>query len=348
MLKIRYLIIPFIFLLGFLFIAISLFGVEVEWVSGEVQYRHMNSDWDELDVGMMLYSGDIIKTGIDGEVSLNDNGTTIQILPNTKFTISEKMKDGEKKSAFMLFLGRIKFKLSKRKGNEPDIVTQAVNLTVRGTEFDVASGYDGSTLVLLKDGVVEVRGKTKEVVLNKGEGVEVKFGEEPANKFKLISKVIDWNKWFNSSKENIKGNEKPLLIKILKKFEEINEEISRYEEIRAKALEDKREYVRLRDKLIAEGKKQEAEEYSRKASLRGKLAFHSLISIRFLALSSIGLKDMADSIYNTIVSPEKEIIDIYKNIEKIYSDIEKRYIRKGDRERLEKRAKKKKGCLGIF
>ncbi len=323
------------------------FAVEVDWVSGDVVYSHLNQEWKELDSGMVLVNGDIIKTGVDGEATLIDQNSEIRILPNTKFTVSEKVENNRRRSAFLLFLGRIKFKLTRKTGVEPEIATQSVNLTIRGTEFDVASGHDGSTLVAIESGVVSVKGQKKVLVLNGGEGTQVDFGGEPEKKFKLISRVIDWDKWLAQSKEKIKGHEKELLSRILNKFKEIDGEIKNYESIRAKALAEKEKYVKLKKQEMGKGNVEEAEKYSKMASLKGKLAFHSIVSIRFLALSSIGLKDMADDVYGSIAKPEKETVAIYNNIEKIYSNIEKKYLRKGDRERLEGKTGKK-GCLKLF
>ena len=342
--KIVFGIIPLIFLFSYT----SLFAVEVEWLSGDVNYKHMVGEWKPLNIGQHLVNGDVIKTGEDGEASLVDGDIFINISSNSEFTVSERVDNNKRRSSFMLFLGRLKFKLTKKSTNEPEIVTQAVNLTVRGTEFDVASGHDGSTLVVIKSGVVAVSGKEKSLILRDGEGSQIEFGKEPEKKFKVLTKVIDWDKWIVQSKENIKGNEYDILNRILDKFKEIDSEIKKYEAIRSESLKKKSEYIKLRDTSLAEGKKDAATFYSKKAGFESKKAFHSIINIRFLALSSIGLKDMADNIFKSIKKPSENVKDVKINIDKIYESIKSKYIREGDRERLEKKSKKKKGCLGLF
>jgi len=342
--KLILIMIPILFLFSYTF----LFAVDVEWMSGDVKYRHMMGEWESLDIGYHLANGDVIKTGEDGEATLLDGDVYINISPNSEFTVSERFDNNKHKSSFMLFLGRLKFKLTKKSTNEPEVVTQAVNLTVRGTEFDVASGHDGSTLVVIKKGVVAVSGKEKTLVLRKGEGSQIKFGEEPEKKFKVITKVIDWGKWLAQSRENIKGNELYILTKILKKFKEIDEEIKQHEKIRSESLKKKMEYLKLRDTSLAENKNDEASQYSKKAGIESKRAFHAIVNIRFLALSSIGLKDMADNIFRSIEKPSTKIRNIKANIDEIFDSIEDKYIYKGDRERLEKKSKKKKGCLDLF
>ena len=65
-------------------------AVETDYVSGDVNYRHLKEDWQELDVGMTLVSGDMIKTGMNSEAILLDGGSEIYISENASFTISEK------------------------------------------------------------------------------------------------------------------------------------------------------------------------------------------------------------------------------------------------------------------
>lgn len=323
-------------------------AVETDYVSGDVNYRHLKEDWQELDVGMTLVSGDMIKTGMNSEAILLDGGSEIYISENASFTISEKYEKGERRSTFMLFLGRMKFKLGKSGESEPDIQTQTVNLTIRGTEFEIGSGYDGSTIVLIEEGSVAVQGKSAELVLEEGEGTEVRFGEEPTEKFDVMTKVIDWDNWLAASQDAVKGNETALLGQIKGRFEDIALDITDYELIREEALKAKEGYISMRDELLQEGKTDEASEVSKKAGTESKRAFHSIVNIRFLALSSIGLYDMSERIYRGIEAPTAEQTALYTDIGSIYGGIEQKYVLEGDRERLEEKAKRKKGCLNLF
>ncbi len=336
------------FILTLVAVPVLSYSVVVDWVSGDVTYSHLKSAWEQLDSGMTLVSGDIVKTGEGGEATLIDEGSEMNIMANSQFTISEKYVQEQKKPSFMLFIGRMKFKLGKTAKTEPDIQTQTVNLTIRGTEFEVGSGYDGSTIVLLNEGSVAVQGQKNELVLQTGEGTEVAFGEEPTEKFRVMTRVIDWNAWLADSQEAVKGNEVSLLDKILSRFRGIEADIKKNEVMRADAQKKKDEFITERDRLLDEGKKEEADTYSKKAGEQSKLAFHSFVNIRFLALSTIGLFDMAERIYTGIEKPPKEASDLFEQIQKIYKDIEAKYLYEGDRERLEKKAEKKKGCSKLF
>jgi len=330
------------------FFPVSGFAMEVDWISGNVNYSHLKGEWKKLDTGMQLIPGDIVKTGPASEATLIDDGVELYILENSTFSVAEKYLEEERKSNFMLFLGRIRFKLGHSRKDEPEISTQSVTLAIRGTEFEVGTGYDGSTLVVIQEGSVAVSGKKEELLLTRGEGTEVAFGEEPVEKFEVMTRVINWDQWFDYSREAVKGNEVKLLDRVFTRFREIQEKIKEYELIREKSLQEKKMFLGERDRLLKEGKEEEASEYSRKAGTKSKTAFHSIVNIRFLALSSIGLYDMAQRIYQEVEEPSPELEELFKNITEVYTGIEKAYIREGDREMLEKEAEQKKGCIKIF
>jgi hypothetical protein len=323
-------------------IPLFLYPAEVDFVKGKATFSHLGGDWKNVKVGMVLVPGDMVKTGPSSEASITDEGMEIRILENSTFTVSEKYENETQKQSFMLFLGRMKFKLGSGGKGEPEVQTQAVNLTIRGTDFEVGSGYDGSTIVLLDQGRVAVAGLSQELVLGPGEGTEVPFGEEPAEKFEVMTRVMDWNNWFVLSKESVRGNEADLLSRVLLRFENVKTRIAGFEELRAANLQEKEEYIRQRDALQKAGRKDEAVEYSRLAAGKSRIAFHSVVNIRFLALSSIGLFDLAESIYSGVEEPSTELADTITGIRNIYKEIESKYILEGDRERLEKKQRKKK------
>jgi hypothetical protein len=323
-------------------IPLCLYPVEVDFVKGNVTFSHLGSGWKAVKVGTELVSGDMIKTGPASEASLTEEGMEIRVLENSTFTVSEKYENESRKPSFMLFLGRMKFKLGSGGEGEPEVQTQAVNLTIRGTDFEVGSGHDGSTIVLLNQGRVAVAGPSRELVLETGEGTEVPFGEEPVEKFEVMTRVIDWNAWFVLSKESVIGNEADLLSRVLLRFEDIEKRIAGYEELRAASLKEKEEHIRRRDAFQKAGRKDEAVEYSRLAAGKSRIAFHSVVNIRFLALSSIGLFDLAGSIYSGVKEPPRELADTFSSIQRIYKEIESKYILEGDRERLEKKERKRK------
>jgi hypothetical protein len=320
----------------------------VEWVAGDVSFSNVNDGWEELEVGMDLSPGDMVRTGASSEATLLHNGSEIHLLENSRFTVSEKYEEGKKKSSFMLFLGRIRFKLGKGRGEEPEFQTQTVNLTIRGTEFEVGSGYDGSTLVILQEGSISVEGREQQLVLNPGEGTEVGFGEEPAEKFTVMTRVIDWDQWASETRESVQGNEQELLRKILTRISDIKKQIEEYERIREQSQAERDRLVQERDRLLEDGRDEEASKTARQAGGESKRAFHALVNIRFLALSSIGLYDMSERIHAGVQQPSDQITETYTEIGQVYAWIRERYILEGDRERLEEKQTGRKGCSSLF
>ena len=338
-----------VLLFVFLMLPFMAAAVEVDYVSGDVQYRHLKEEAKDLDVGMTLVSGDIVETSENSEAILRDGESEIFISENASFTISEKYEEGKKRSTFILFLGRMKFKLGKSGEDEPDIQTQTVNLTIRGTEFEVGSGYDGSTIVTIDEGSVAVQGEQSELVLEEGEGTEVGFGEEPSEKFEVLTRVIDYGAWLQSSQEAVEGNESALLQQVQYRFDAIAQEIGSYELIREEALMEKERYTALRNEQLEAGNAEEASAAAEQAVIESKKAFHSIVNIRFLALSSIGLFDMAERIYTGIEEPTEEQQRLFTGIETTFGGIAQKYVLEGDRERLEEgEADMAKGCLNLF
>jgi hypothetical protein len=320
----------------------------VDYVSGDVRYRHLKEEWEPLEVGMNILSGDMIETGTNSEAVLLDGDSEIYLSENTSFTLTERYEKEQKRSTFLLFLGRMRYKLGKTGEAEPDIQTQTVNLTIRGTEFEVGSGYDGSTIVLIEEGSVAVQGRTRELLLLEGEGTEVAFGEEPTEKFEVMKRVIDWSDWLSGSQDAVAGNETALLGRIESRFEGISRDIGEFERIREESLQKRDSFMEKRDELLEDGKSEEAKEMSSQAGEESKRAFHALVNIRFLALSSIGLYDLAENVHSGLEEPTTEQDALFERIKSIYSGIESTYVLEGDRERLEGRAEKKKGCLNTL
>jgi len=92
-------------------------------------------------------------------------------------------------------LGSIKFRYGKLTGTEPQVRTNGAIAGVRGTEFSVFSGADGSTLIAVDSGQVTVESEGMSVDLGAKEGVEVPLGKPPGDKFSVPDKLVDYSKW---------------------------------------------------------------------------------------------------------------------------------------------------------
>jgi hypothetical protein len=136
-----------------------------------------------------------VKTGQDGQAELDQKGVTIKVSHGTVFTLMEKSEAGQTSSVMSVALGSIKFRYNKLTGQEPQVRTNGAVAGVRGTEFSVFAGADGSTLIAVDSGQVTVQAEGKSVELASAQGVEVPLGQPPGDPFVVHSDQIDYSKW---------------------------------------------------------------------------------------------------------------------------------------------------------
>ena len=167
----------------------------VTYTEGDATTRYSSGKQQDTSIGDVLNTGDSVKTGDDGQVEMDQKGVTIRVNSGTVFTLMEKEQGGAKAPVLSVALGSIKFRYNKLTGQEPLVRTNAAILGVRGTEFTVFSGADGSSLIAVDSGKVTVEAEGKSVELASAEGVEVALGKPPGDKFTLPEKLIDYRQW---------------------------------------------------------------------------------------------------------------------------------------------------------
>jgi hypothetical protein len=188
------------FILGFAAAAQAV-PTDVTYTDGDATTRYTNGAQEDTSIGDVLNTGDSVKTGSDGQVEMDQKGVTIRVNHGTVFTLMEMDQGGKKSPVLSVALGSIKFRYNKLTGQEPLVRTNSAVLGVRGTEFTVFSGADGSTLIAVDAGQVTVQAEGKSVELASAEGVEVPLGKPPGDKFVVHSDQIDYSKW-NQDKLN--------------------------------------------------------------------------------------------------------------------------------------------------
>jgi hypothetical protein len=168
---------------------------DVVYTDGEASVRYKSGRSTDAAIGDLLDTGDTVTTGFDGFVELDQAGLKVKINPETVFTLQEKEQAGAKTGVLGLVLGSIKFRFDKITGKEPLVQTGACVAGVRGTEFTVFAGADGSSLIVVDSGLVEVEASGAAVALGADEGVEVRPGEAPGQKFKVQRDQVDYRTW---------------------------------------------------------------------------------------------------------------------------------------------------------
>ena len=167
----------------------------VTYTEGDATTRFTSGKQQDTSIGDILNTGDSVKTGDDGQVEMDQKGVTIRVNHGTVFTLMEKEQGGAKAPVLSVALGSIKFRYNTLTGQEPLVRTNAAVLGVRGTEFTVFSGADGSSLIAVDSGKVTVEAEGKSVELAAAEGVEVALGKPPGDKFQVPAGKVDYSRW---------------------------------------------------------------------------------------------------------------------------------------------------------
>jgi len=173
----------------------SALPADITYSEGDTTLKLKNGKQQEAQIGDVLNTGDALRTGKDGQAELDQKGVTIRISHGTVFTLMEKSQAGQTSTVLSVALGSIKFRYDKITGSEPQVRTNGAVAGVRGTEFTVFSGADGSSLFAVDSGQVTVESEGKSVDLVAAEGVEVPLGKPPGDKFTVHRDQIDYSKW---------------------------------------------------------------------------------------------------------------------------------------------------------
>jgi hypothetical protein len=168
---------------------------DITFTEGEARVRFGNGQMGDANIGDVLNTGDTIRTGADGIVELDQRGVVMKVSPGTVFTLMERSTGGENRGVLSVVLGSLQMKFDKLTGREPLLQTASCAAGVRGTELTIFAGADGSSLIAVDSGEVVVEAEGKTVALAAGEGVEVKPGRPPGDKFIVQRNQIDYRKW---------------------------------------------------------------------------------------------------------------------------------------------------------
>jgi len=263
----------------------------LEYIEGEVVIKRISGDMEEAYIGDSISPGDSVITGADGYAELSlESSSTITIDRDTVFVFSHREKDEEKKSIFMIVLGKIGFKFDKLI-QEPDIATPASIAGVRGTEFTVVSALDGSALYIVSEGSVAVEAKGGLVVLESQEGVAVPLGREPGEKFEVMIGQEDYSEWIDDGWKEFRDNPSDVLAGISSRLEEYALEA---EDFYTRYDGSYRKLKSLRDKLDDIGNEQGTEArgnfYKKEVMPLEEVTGNFVLNYRYYALSALSLR----------------------------------------------------------
>ncbi|SIQ73944.1 FecR family protein [Alkalispirochaeta americana] len=158
----------------------------IEYIEGDVALIRDGEILDEFQInpGDPLLEMDVIQTGFDGyaEVLLTAGGrSTVRIQENTAYYIEvEPQTGGGENTRLRLLSGSVEMAVQNvSRNSQVNVETRSAVLGVRGTEFDVLTAPDESTLAGVRAGQVEVSSSGQKVLVDGGSAAEVQQNQAP-------------------------------------------------------------------------------------------------------------------------------------------------------------------------
>lgn len=184
-------------LFGAVAIAAAQQQAETVFTNGEVNRKDASGKMRSLEIGDKLVAGDSVltKAGASAELKLSSGSSSIKIKQNTVFTLGQQSVGGEKQTVLQTVVGSVSMKFNKLTTKEPVVATTTCTAAVRGTEVEVYAGMDGSAIVAVVSGAVELQSAGSSVDLAADEATQVKPGQAPGPKFSWIGKELDFSAW---------------------------------------------------------------------------------------------------------------------------------------------------------
>jgi hypothetical protein len=203
----------------------------------------------------------------------------------------ERERGGTKTGVVAVILGSVKMRYDKLTGQEPRMQTASCSAGVRGTELTVYAGADGSSLFAVESGLVEVEAEGKTVELAAGEGVEVKPGEPPGEKFKVQTNLMDYSAW-NEAKIGAMTADPAAAIRAIQDqmtsyVKSVESFKAYYKEYSARLAEERQKAI---DMVAVKGK-EETKKYEQEVVFPLTLQTSSLyLNMRFYSLAALSLR----------------------------------------------------------
>ncbi len=266
---------------------------DVVYTEGDVRTKTLSGSIQDTYIGDPLRAGESVITGRTGFAELQQSDyRTIQVFSDTCFVIQEKEVDGEKRQVMETTTGSVFFRFQKMAEKEPIIQSPSYVCGVRGTEFTVYAGADGSSMILVDQGLVDVEAEGKTVSVTADQGVEVAAGEAPGEVFERKGKAIDFSEWNAQKKKAFFEDPVASLEAIQRRLEGFQEEtqklIGMYNEYKS---EFDVVYAQLKEAIDRYGaKSEEAEKLREEIKPFTEKTTALAYNYRYYALSAFSLK----------------------------------------------------------
>ncbi len=166
-----------------------LHAAQVSFFVGDVSFMR-NGKNEPVSVGKQVASGDVIKTGKDSFIEIQDeNQSTIKIMPQSTAMVGSKQMSGS--DSVSLVFGDLLCSIKKLVKGKNKVYSPTTVAAVRGTEFSVNVASGGDTRINLKEGGLEIANPYGKTSLRPSEAIEARVGEGPRES---SGSMDDWKK----------------------------------------------------------------------------------------------------------------------------------------------------------
>jgi len=317
-------------LLALMFINLGAQKANVVYTEGKAQIKSSSGSLREADFGSKIVFGESIITGKDGLVEIKlENGSTIRVSSNSVFSYSSTGTGSETQSVLATTAGSVSYKLAKVTGKSPVIQTNSMVAGVRGTEFTVFAGRDGSVLLAVTEGVVDVEAQDQMVVLYKDEAVEVAPGKAPGEKYIWLGKELDFSSWNQQKNDDFLANPLAGLEAVEKQLESYKKELlalkAPYQDATQKWRIASEEYKKMIDSSDPDTLK-EFQKLILSPAENERSAL--ILNIRYYALNYLSVRRyVLSNMYMEIksrnpINPNEEVLSFYQKHKSILSSYE--------------------------
>lgn len=310
----------------------------------------------DIREGTVFNGGEKIATAKGAKASLTFiDGTVIELAENSQLMVTQpdEWTDKNKNTVALLF-GYLLAKVQKITGDDSvkfQVTTPSAIAAVRGTVFGIGVGDDGSSVIGVEEGVVDVLGDVngnEKVSLTKNEGVETGLSGGPMQKKReFMLKNFEYGKWNDQLKESFAKNPEIAMMAVDKRFEMTLKMMVLNEEGTKQILKKMHEVAKARDAA----ERSNSRELVKKLSESEEKLFDALFMQKMQEKALTGAFISYRGIYNKIFesakgSPEmmKKLAPSMKSMREIDTKIHERKqemarIVEGNREFMQARMK---------
>lgn len=300
------------------------------YTEGEVDVDHGYGKREMAIIGDPIRTGESVITGATGFAELErGSSTSITVQPDTIFTLEQTASEGEEREVMRCTLGSVAYRFQMIRGKEPYLVTPSAAAGVRGTEVTVTAADDGSSLFVVQSGSVEVEAQGSTVTLEADEGVEVRPGEAPGEKFEVKRGGIDYSQWREARRKAFIEDPVAAALALERRF---NSLVAKVEELTPIYVESKRwleyELEQMKEVEIEKGVEARKEYYREKVFPLRIENHNAFVTLRYWASSALSLRryvlgrmymSLKSSYISDLDDPNfQEFLDVYRRILDVY------------------------------